>query len=525
MTLKAILALTQVAILAAGMALLGTLVVESFERTLRTDADQLLLARADALEATVAGMLQTGASDPSNLEPNSTGFDAFSEPRLFFEVWDGEGRTIAASPGLPPGGLPWTEQTRASITAGQPSIESIPVDDRRRARVVTRPIVEQGRTVAVVRIGESLQAIDQAVSELLRPLTAGSVLVLLVCIVATWLVVSRALAPLEEMAATAQRIAATGDISLSVRPEGTAEVRRLATSFDHMIERLRRLLDTQRQLLADTSHELRNPLTVIRTDLDLLGLDLDAETRQEVAAEAQEEAERMSRLVADLLFLSREEEAAVGTAEPVRLDRLAEEVVERLKAIASDRDVRADATTPVTVLGNQDRLRQLVTNLVENAIRYTPAGGHIRVRVLASDGATARLEVADDGIGIPPEHLPRVFDRFYRVDPARSRATGGTGLGLAIVKHVVDVHGGSVTAESTLGVGSTFIVTLPTAPEDAAVPDAGMLDDEDARSASFPPTTPAPESLADPATALSARAADSPPAETPPTADRPAPRP
>ncbi|MCC7371685.1 MAG: HAMP domain-containing protein [Chloroflexi bacterium] len=465
MTLKAILALTQVAILAAGMALLGTLVVESFERTLRADADQLLSARADALEATVLGMLQTGAGDPASFDPNSPGFDAFSEPRLFFEIWDGEGRAIAASPGLPAGGLPWTDQTRAAAESGRPLTESVSVNGR-RARVVTRPIVEHGRVTAVVRIGESLQAIDQAVNDLLRPLTVGSVLVLLVCIVATWLVVSRALDPLEEIAATAQRIAATGDVGLSVRPEGTAEVRRLATSFDHMIGRLRRLLDSQRQLLADTSHELRNPLTVIRTDLDLLGLDLDAETRQEVAAEAQEEAERMSRLVADLLFLSREEEAAVGDAEPVRLDRLAEEVVERLMALAPEHEVRAEDAGPVVVLGNEDRLRQLVTNLVENGIRYTPPGGHITVRACRPDERTARLEVADDGIGIPSEHLPRVFDRFYRVDPARSRATGGTGLGLSIVKHIVEVHGGSVWAESEPGVGSRFVVTLPAAPPD-----------------------------------------------------------
>src|SRR6185295_18827247 len=154
---------------------------------------------------------------------------------------------------------------------------------------------------------------DQAVGDLLRPLVVGGILILVACIVATWVVVSRALEPLESIAVTAERIALTGDVSLTVQPEGTAEVRRLAVAFNRMVERLRRLLDTQRQLLADTSHELRNPLTVVRTDLDLLGRELDAETRQEVAAEAAEEAERMSRLVADLLYLTREEHAERGT--------------------------------------------------------------------------------------------------------------------------------------------------------------------------------------------------------------------
>ena len=371
----------------------------------------------------------------------------------------------------------------------------------------------------MVRVGESLQPIDHAVADLMRPLIVGGVLVLVACIVATWLVVSRALEPLESIAATAERIAATGDVSLAVRPEGTGEVRRLAIAFNRMVERLRRLLDTQRQLLADTSHELRNPLTVIRTDLDLLGRDLDAETRQEVAAEAAEEAERMSRLVADLLYLTREEHAERGPLEPVRLDRLAAEVVERLQQVAPDHEVRVATPIRSSVLGNRDRLRQLVTNLVENAIRYTPAGGHVtRRRPASADDATARLDVVDDGIGIAPEHLPRVFDRFYRVDPARGRATGGTGLGLAIVKHVAESHGGTVEATSEPGVGSTFSVTpaRPTVPVD---------DGRRAYTSELVAhAVQARHSPADPAAAPSGRAADSPPAGTRPTTDRPAPR-
>ena len=522
MTLKSILALLQVAILAAGMALLGTLMVETFERSIRAEADQLLLARADAAEGTVRAIVQSGSGDVSLLEPNSPGFDAFSEPRLFYEVWDGEDRRLAASPGLPAGGLPWTREARVSVRNGEPVIESIQVDERRRVRVVTRPIVDGDRVLAVVRIGESLQAIDQAVTDLIRPLVVGGALVLLVCMVATWVVVSRALDPLEEIAATAERIARTGDVSVSVRPDGTTEARRLAVSFNRMIERLRRLLDTQRQLLADTSHELRNPLTVIRTDLDLLGRELDAETRQEVAAEAMEEAERMSRLVADLLFLSREEGAAIGPPEPVRLDQLAEETVERLTLLAPEHEVRMQQADPVVVLGNPDRLLQLVTNLIENAIRYTPAGGHVAVTVARAGERAARLDVSDDGIGISPEHLPRVFDRFYRVDPARGRATGGTGLGLAIVKYVAESHGGSVTARSEPGVGSTFSVTLPAEPLTAATPpDSPAAPPVPTIPASLPPTTPAPASPAARAAAPSGRAADSPPAGTPPTADHP----
>lgn len=232
----------------------------------------------------------------------------------------------------------------------------------------------------------------------------------------------------------------------------------------------------------------------------------------------------MSRLVADLLFLSREEVAAIGPGVQVRLDVLAEEIVERLAPIAPDHEVRIEHAEPAVVLGDPDRLRQLVTNLIENAIRYSPGSGRVAVRVALPDQNCVRLEVADNGVGIPPEHLSRIFDRFYRVDPARSRATGGSGLGLAIVKHIAESHGGKVTAASEPGVGSTFTVMLPVEAPAAAGPGSGSSSATPASAtpANSLPTTPAPASPTAPAAAPSGRAADSPPAGTPPIGDRPA---
>ena len=516
MTLKAILALMQAAVLAAGLALLGALVFESFERSLRADLDDLLAARADAVEAAVRARASgLGESEAlSDLELDPTAFNAFSSPGLLFEVWDVDGRLVASAPGLPAGGMPWSAEARAALARQQPHLDAAPSPGGHWVRVLTRPVMENGRLVAAVRVGESLQPIDHAVADLMRPLIVGGVLILVACIVATWVVVSRALDPLESIAVTAERIALTGDVSIVVQPEGTGEVQRLAIAFNRMVERLRRLLESQRQLLADTSHELRNPLTVIRTDLDLLARDLDPETRQEVAAEAAEEAERMSRLVADLLYLTREERAERGPSEPVRLDRLTADVVERLQQVATDHQVRVTHAEPAVVVGNRDRLHQLVTNLVENGIRYTPAGGHVSVEVRMDGERTARLDVTDDGIGIAPEHLPRVFDRFYRVDPARARATGGTGLGLAIVKHVAESHGGTVEAVSEAGAGSTFTVRLPAeaVPIESSTPGSPSSMHRDP---GFP---------ADREAAPSGRAGGSQPAETQSTTDRPAPR-
>ena len=234
-----------------------------------------------------------------------------------------------------------------------------------------------------------------------------------------------------------------------------------------MVDRVRVVLDRQRQLLADTSHELRNPLTVIRTNLDLLRRDLDPATREEVVAETDDEAERMSRLVADLLFLSREEAGAVEDR-PVRLDAVALDTVERFRQLAPEHEIVLDAPEALTVRGDDDRLHQLLTNLLENAVRFTPAGGRVTVRA-RRDGRQAALVVEDTGVGISREHLQRIFDRFYRVDPARSRATGGTGLGLAIVRRIAESHGGGVRVESEPGAGARFTITLPLATADAPV--------------------------------------------------------
>jgi len=509
-TLKAALALLQAGILAAGLALLGALVSESLERSLRADADDLLAARADAIESEIRARLQigTGGGALASVDVDPGGVELLSAPGLFVEVWDSEGQRVAASRGLPAAGLPWAGDTHDDVRAGHGRLESLPIGSGERVRVLTRPIVEDRRIIAVVRVAESLHLIDNALAGLVRLLLVGGTLVLVVCIVATWLVVSRALEPLEAMAATAEHIAAAGDIGVSVSTRGTCEISRLGVAFGRMVDRLRHLLQSQRQLLADTSHELRNPLTVIRTDLDLLGRDLHPDTRQEVAAEAQAEAARMTRLVSDILFLAREEIATRGPLELVQLDDLASDVVERFRQVATDHQVRVGRLDSVSVLGETDRLRQMVANLVENGVRYSPAGGQITVSVWLDDARTAVLEVVDNGIGISSEHLPRIFDRFYRVDPARGRSTGGTGLGLAIVKHVVTSHGGTVDVASTPGVGSRFVVRLPAQqPAGLAWPSDPM--DDSATSAA----------------ALSEHAAGSRPAETPLTLDHPEPHP
>jgi signal transduction histidine kinase len=237
------------------------------------------------------------------------------------------------------------------------------------------------------------------------------------------------------------------------------ELSKRARTFDGLVARVDDVLTRQRQLLADTSHELRTPLTTVRGNLDLLAQPLPPAERAEVLAETREEVDRMARLVRDLLLLAESGSATVQLERvPLRLDLLTREVVGRLHGRER---VRIDVE-PVMVHGDDERLRQLVANLVQNAVRHAANSVKVSVR---RHPPYALLTVEDDGPGLPTDALERVFDRFYRVDSGRSRAQGGSGLGLAIVKHVAEEHGGRAWAENRAdGAGARFSVQLPAEP-------------------------------------------------------------
>jgi signal transduction histidine kinase len=260
---------------------------------------------------------------------------------------------------------------------------------------------------------------------------------------------------------------------------GRRQVAQRRKRYDELEARVDSVLTAQRQLLADTSHELRTPLTTIRGNLDLLERELPPSERREVLAETREEVDRMARLIRDLLMLAESESAALEIERvPLRFDLLTREVVFRLTGGDAAR-VEVDAE-PVTIHGDDERLRQLVSNLVQNALRHaSDSPGAVQVR-LRRRPPRALLTVEDDGPGLPPEALERVFDRFYRVDRGRSRAHGGAGLGLAIVRHVADEHGGRAWAENRSDTsGARFSVELPAEPSWVSGPADGLQDGGD----------------------------------------------
>lgn len=287
-----------------------------------------------------------------------------------------------------------------------------------------------------------------------------------------------ALRPIQAISATARQITLAEDLSrrIPVAVPGD-EVGQLSTTINAMLARLETLFDAQQRLVADVSHELRTPLTTIRGNLDLLrrGAVEDPQMRGEALRAIEDETVRMSRLVNDLLLLARADAGLKLRRELVELDTLLLEVYRQTQVLAHSQGVtiRLGGEDQALVLGDADRLRQLLLNLVDNGVKYTHTGGQVTL-TLEKSGDWVQVAVSDTGIGIAPEDLPHIFDRFYRADRSRSRP-GGSGLGLAIAGWVAEAHGGRLTVESRLGQGSVFRLWLPLAPSSPAAGPAAEL--------------------------------------------------
>jgi len=258
----------------------------------------------------------------------------------------------------------------------------------------------------------------------------------------------------------AREIEESTDLSRRVGLNGTAdEIAQLAGTFDHMIERLETVFESQKKFIADASHELRSPLTVIRGNLDLIRKHPDKDNLTESLKAIESETARMSKIVADLLLLAEVETQQDTKRGPVDLAGAVREEIARARAMAPNRKIDLLRAESITVEGDRQRLRQLLGNLLDNAVKHTPEGSEVTVS-LWREGHWARIDVSDTGPGIAPEHIPHLFDRFYRVDRARSRSTASHGLGLAIVKGIVEQHGGTVSVTSDIGKRTTFSVRL-----------------------------------------------------------------
>lgn len=307
------------------------------------------------------------------------------------------------------------------------------------------------------------------ISLVLIPLTAGA------AALGAGALLERLLTPLRRLVETTREIGIGGLSRRLPEPDRPSDLHDLAHSFNGMLMRLERAVEALRHFTADASHELRTPLTSIQGSVQVaLSRPRSADELRDALGDVMEETEWMLHLVDGLLTLARSEEGPVAMRrEPVEINALLADAVEMGQLLAGQKpiEVHLDAPDPVIVLGAAGQLRQVFLNLVSNAVKFTDAG---RIIVAAQsldegeDGRWVEVRVADTGVGIAPEELSRVFDRFYRGDAARSRP-GGTGLGLAIARLLVEQHGGRMDVQSRMGYGSEFRVMLPEATGEATV--------------------------------------------------------
>ncbi len=380
-------------------------------------------------------------------------------------LYDATGRRLLAYDPRQP--LPVLPDSLNQAARGQQSFATASLADGTQWRVLTAPVFENGLQLGILQVGRPVAQVDATMHQLSLLLMVAVPLTLLVASAGGLFLAGRALNPIDGITRAAAAIGAD-DLSQRLNLRGSQdEVGRLAATFDRMLDRLDRAFRRQRQFTADASHELRTPLTMLASQIDVaLERKRTASDYETLLRSLREDAARMTQLVSELLTLARADAGQqLLTREELDLGELVSNVVQAMQPLALQRGVQlAEHAQPqVTISGDQTRLSQLLINLVDNALRYTPSGGSVHVAVKAEAG-WAELSVADTGMGIAAEHLPHLFERFYRADPARARSDGGSGLGLAIAQWIVQAHGGQIIVASELGHGSTFTVRIPLVP-------------------------------------------------------------
>ena len=321
--------------------------------------------------------------------------------------------------------------------------------------------VTVGDFVLILQVGRSTQAIEDVMQALNTIVIGGGALGSLLVLAVGYTLARGALRPIEKITHTAADIEAS-DLTQRIGVHGEpAEVQHLAETFDAMLARLENAFGQQRNFVMDVSHELRTPLTGLRGNIDVMLMDktLDTDTRAQLE-KMSSEVGRLIRLTSNLLYLAHAEAGRDIARWPIRLDDLCLEVIPQARGLRTDVELSLDCEEQVVVSGDRDLLKQLVLNLVDNAVRYSPEGGEVVVS-LEQRGEAVELTVSDQGPGIPEQQLERIFERFYQGSDSESRTVGGLGIGLAISRWIAQAHGGEIRAENAVGRGSRFIVTLP----------------------------------------------------------------
>lgn len=451
------LALIYTALLAAALVVFGSGMYVVLRDQLASAFDERLLANAEH----AAGAFAQDLGPDGQLQPDQRLIEQFASTGGRVVVLDAQGTQLvdSAPAGSPP--LPITPEDIAAADRHAHLIRDHVVDGD-AARMTVDSISAQGTMVGYVAWADSTSPLHDLLASVGTALLLGGAMVVGLALVGGLILARRALAPVADVTETARAISLSGDFGARVEAgEAGDEVGELALAFNEMLGALEGNHQALQRFLADASHQLRTPLTSIRANLDLaLRPDVPADERQAILTDASDEAQRMGRLVGDLLSLARAESGTRLELAPVELDALLVESVRRQRQSAAHVRMSVASVEPAVVDGDRDRLVDLFSIMLDNAARYTPSGGSVTVGLSVRDGR-AIVRVEDTGIGLDETDRERLFERLYRGSRARQLRPTGTGLGLAIAHWIVEAHSGTIELANRSGGGTIVTVTLP----------------------------------------------------------------
>ena len=455
---------------------LQTMLADSFDSTLQMRAQQVaegvsidhnnisvsdIVNELPELNATAA-LLDPDDVNHGDGQHVPQGNTLYSNKNISVRVLDTEGNILFGSPTAR--GITVPSSSISEPLRGKPWYGTISSTSGQQIRLYSTMLVNRKTIFGVVQVGQSLTSVNNSMQNITFLLLLFTPLALLFSAYGSYLLAGRAFKPIHRLTHVAHEIGAKDLHQRVPVPHAHDEVRELSLIFNQMIGRLEHAFNLQRRFVADASHELRTPVSVIRSITDVaLSEPSTPEEYVMVLREINAESERLGKLINDLLSLARADEGLVQfDHDDVQLDLLTSDVVDSMEALAVERKITLTVgeLQPATILGDAARLIQVIMSLVDNALTYTNEGGTITLSVKTTQ-THALLIVRDTGIGIAPKDQAHIFERFYRADPARSRAAGGSGLGLSLVNWIVRVHDGQVSVESQPGQGSTFTVMLP----------------------------------------------------------------
>ncbi len=457
MSIRLRLALSYAGLLALIFLLFDPLVYSAFQGAMLSGTDGWL---APFSEHVLHSLNSGDRSAPLSLPDGS--LEPFASPGLSVELLDPNGKLLARSSNMGEQDLPVPDNAFASAWWGAPASFTATVQGRRyRALLTPIPGIQEPR--GFVLVASSLRQMDETLGRIRALLVLLNGVGLLLAALVSWLIARRNLQPIEEITETARAITLSRGFGRRLKVSKTQdEVGRLSLTLNEMLASLDAAYDAQRRFVSDASHELRSPLTSIRSNIEYLqrALEAPAEDRSEALADVAAEVERMSRMTSDLLLLAKADAGHKIEMGPVALNDLLAEIYRQRQASRLGIKLELASVQPATVPGNATWLKQLLLILVDNALKYTPQGGNVSLS-LSREVDRAVIRVSDTGIGIPQSDLPHIFERFYRGVYFRARDEGGAGLGLAIARWIVEEHGGQIEAQSESGIGTTFTVRLP----------------------------------------------------------------